>query len=118
MMPADCIELPVEQQRTVVALGALAHGIRLDLVSILARSGRAGMPAGTIASQLGVTPALMSFHLRQLVQAGLLTQRRRGRNIIYAIDQSAMQSLLSQLGDRCYDHTGARTEALHADAHA
>ena len=106
----------VERERTVVALGALAHGVRLDLVGILAQSGSSGLPAGSIAAQLGVAPALISFHLRQLLQAGLLTQRRSGRNMIYAIDQAAMQSLIAQLGDRCNHQATQHQEAAPVDA--
>ena len=84
----------------VVALGALAQEIRLELVSLLTRSGEEGMPAGVIAAELGVPPASLSFHFQQLVRAGLVTQRRRGRYIIYAANLPMMMALLGYLGRR------------------
>jgi len=83
-----------------VALAALAQEIRFELVSLLTRAGAEGLPAGEIAARLGVAPASLSFHFQQLVRAGLLTQRRRSRYVLYAANVQVLMALLSYLGDR------------------
>jgi ArsR family transcriptional regulator, arsenate/arsenite/antimonite-responsive transcriptional repressor len=102
----DVIEsgLTVGRDAVVVALGALAQEIRLEMVSLLVAHGPEGLPAGAIAAQLGVAPASLSFHFQQLVRAGLLTQRRRSRNVMYAANFRTMGCLLVYLGRRwrCY----------------
>jgi DNA-binding transcriptional ArsR family regulator len=81
-------------------LGALAQELRFELVSLLARSGADGLPAGVIAARLGVAPASLSFHFQQLVRAGLVTQRRRSRYVIYAANTQRMDCLLTYLDGR------------------
>src|SRR5439155_17645297 len=90
----------VGRDAAVVALGALAQEIRLEMVSLLASHGSEGLPAGAIAALLGVAPASLSFHFQQLVRAGLLTQRRRSRNVMYAANFRTMGGLLAYLGRR------------------
>ncbi len=84
----------------MLALGALAQEVRLELVSLLADSGSDGLPAGVIAARLGIAPASLSFHFQQLVRAGLVTQRRRSRYVIYAANLRMMDSLLTYLDGR------------------
>jgi len=90
----------VQRETAVAALGALAQDIRLELVSLLARRGAEGLPAGVIAERLGVAPASLSFHFQQLVRAGLLTQQRRSRYVIYAANTRTMSCLLAYLNGR------------------
>ena len=59
------------------------------------------MPAGTLAERLGVPPSSMSFHLAQLANAGLVSQRRQSRSIIYAADYAAMNGLMAYLTENC-----------------
>ena len=92
--------LTVGRDAAVVALGALAQDIRLEMVSLLVAHGAEGLPAGAIASQLGIAPASLSFHFQQLVRAGLLTQKRRSRNIMYAANFRTLGCLLVYLGRR------------------
>lgn len=94
---ADCRGLIVQKDHAVAALGALAQDIRLELINLLAQSGSEGLPAGVIAEQLGIAPASLSFHFQQLVRAGLLTQRRRSRFVIYTANRRAMAALLRYL---------------------
>ncbi len=70
------------------------------MVSLLAASGSDGLPAGVIAARLGIAPASLSFHFQQLVRAGLLTQRRRSRYVIYAANLRMMDCLLTYLDGR------------------
>ena len=91
----------MEKTDAIAALGALAQETRLDLFRLLVTEGPAGLPAGVIADRLGVLPASLSFHLQQLVHAGLITQRRLGRRLIYSAEYGAMNSLLAYLTENC-----------------
>ena len=73
----------MDQAQALAALGALAQETRLQLYRLLATCGSAGLSAGNIAERLGVQPSTLSFHLAQLVHAGLITQRRLSRQLIY-----------------------------------
>jgi DNA-binding transcriptional ArsR family regulator len=59
------------------------------------------MPAGVLAEHLGVAPTTLSFHLAQLLQAGLVTQRRRSRQLIYAAEYETMNGLIAYLTENC-----------------
>jgi DNA-binding transcriptional ArsR family regulator len=91
----------MEKLDAIAALGALAQETRLDLFRLLVTVGPEGLPAGVIAERLGVRPASLSFHLQQLVRAGLITQRRLSRQIIYSAEYSAMNDLLAYLTENC-----------------
>jgi DNA-binding transcriptional ArsR family regulator len=91
----------VEKKAAIGALGALAQETRLDLFRLLVTVGPQGLPAGVIAEQLGVLPASLSFHLAQLAHAGLITQRRLGRQLIYSAEYGAMNALLGYLTENC-----------------
>lgn len=83
------------------ALGALAQEHRLAAFRLLVQAGPDGMAAGGIADALGVPASSMSFHLSQLANAGLITQRRQSRSIIYAADFAAMNALVAYLTENC-----------------
>ena len=68
---------------------------------LLVRAGPGGVAAGEIARALGVPAATMSFHLAHLARAGLASQSRDGRSIIYAADFDRMQGLIDYLGEDC-----------------
>src|SRR5256714_7003773 len=91
----------MDQNRAVAALGALAQDTRLGLFRLLVTAGPAGLSAGTIAERLGVAPSSLSFHLQQLLHAGLVTQRRLSRQLIYAAEYGAMNQLLAYLTENC-----------------
>lgn len=91
----------MDQPQALAALGALAQETRLQLYRLLAASGPAGLSAGSIAERLGVIPSSLSFHLQNLVQAGLITQRRTGRQMIYAAECGTMSALLTYLTENC-----------------
>jgi ArsR family transcriptional regulator, arsenate/arsenite/antimonite-responsive transcriptional repressor len=67
----------MDEKRAIAALGALAQETRLALFRLLVTAGPGGLPAGVIAERLGVQPSSLSFHLAQLVHAGLITKRVR-----------------------------------------
>lgn len=91
----------MEASNTVQALAALAQDTRLAVFRRLVQAGPAGLAAGRIGQAIGIPPATLSFHLHQLVQAGLVTATRRGRSILYAADYAAMNSLLAYLTENC-----------------
>ena len=91
----------MEQKRAIAALGALAQETRLELFRLLVTCGPEGLRAGVIAERLGVQPSSLSFHLSQLTHAGLITQRRLSRQLIYSADYGAMNELLAYLTENC-----------------
>ena len=91
----------MDEKRAIAALGALAQETRLALFRLLVAAGPAGLRAGVIAERLGVQPSSLSFHLAQLVHAGLITQRRLSRQLIYSAEYGAMNALLAYLTENC-----------------
>jgi ArsR family transcriptional regulator, arsenate/arsenite/antimonite-responsive transcriptional repressor len=91
----------MDEKRAIAALGALAQETRLALFRLLVTCGPAGLPAGVIAERLSVQPSSLSFHLAQLVHAGLITQRRLSRQLIYSAECGAMNALLAYLTENC-----------------
>ena len=91
----------MEIKQVVEALSALAQTSRLEIFRLLVRCGEAGLPAGSIAEQLGIPAATLSFHLKELTRAGLIGQRRAGRSIIYTLNVEAMRALLAYLEEDC-----------------
>jgi len=91
----------------VTRLAALAQGSRLAVFRLLVQKGPDGMAAGEIAERLGVAPPTLSFHLKELSNAGLLKARQQGRFIYYAPDFKAMNALLAYLTENCCAGSGA-----------
>src|ERR1700751_5162397 len=91
----------MEKKNAITALGALAQETRLDVFRLLVTQGPVGLPAGAIAEQLDVLPGSLTFHLKELQHAGLITQRRLGRQLIYAAEYGAMNGLLTYLTENC-----------------
>lgn len=91
----------MDTSAAVTALGALAQDTRLRAFRLLVERGPDGLPAGQLAAALGVPPSSLTFHLQQLLHAGLVTQRRVSRNLIYAPDIGAMNGLICFLTENC-----------------
>ena len=91
----------MDAEPVIRALGALAQEHRLAAFRMLVQAGPEGMTAGAIATMLAVPPSSLSFHLAQLVHAGLISQRRQSRSIIYAADYGAMNGLMGYLTENC-----------------
>lgn len=85
----------------VTAFAALAHETRLGIVRLLVQQGPNGLPAGAIGAQLGVVASTLSFHLKELERAGLVTSWRRQRQIFYAADYEGLRRLLTFLTEDC-----------------
>lgn len=83
------------------SLGALSQVHRLKAFRALVVAGRQGLTPGALCEQLGVSPASMSFHLKELLHAGLVTQTRDGRHLIYRAAFERMNALLGFLTANC-----------------
>ena len=97
----------------VRALGALSQDTRLDVFRLLVRQGASGLAAGEIAEELGVSPATLSFHLKELAHVKLVTARQEGRFVFYAANFAVMNRLLEFLTENCCaaDSAACRTAA-------
>lgn len=96
----------MEMETAIAALSALAQETRLAIFRALVRAhspleAEGGLAAGEIADALGVAPATLSFHLKELTHAGLIVQRREGRSLIYKADLAVMLGLTAYLLDDC-----------------
>ncbi|MBY0234560.1 ArsR/SmtB family transcription factor [Roseateles sp. PN1] len=85
----------------VRSLAALAQAHRLRAFRLLVVAGAEGLTPGALAEALAVPAATLSFHLKELMQAGLLSQQRLGRNLVYRADFSQMNGLLAYLTENC-----------------
>jgi DNA-binding transcriptional ArsR family regulator len=81
----------------VAALAVLGHGLRLDVWRTLAAHGPLGLSAGAISAHMGIAPSLLSFHLREMTQVGLLVEHRSTRQVIYAVNKEVMDALCAFL---------------------
>lgn len=91
----------MEENTAVQSLAALAHVVRLRVFRMLVAAGPAGLTPGAIAEQLDVPGATLSFHLKELMHARLVTQERDGRNLIYRAAFDHMNGLLNFLTENC-----------------
>lgn len=83
------------------ALAALGQPLRLQILQLLAAASPGGGTPGELAAELSAAPATLSFHLRQLKQAGLIHAERRGRQLIYRADAGYLQEVLGFLASEC-----------------
>ena len=91
----------MDSNQAVQALAALAHDTRLDVYRMLVERGPDGLSAGVIAERLGIPPSSLTFHVQHLHRAGLITQRRLSRQLIYAADFTTMNGLVAFLTENC-----------------
>lgn len=101
----------IENMKTkdaVSGLFALAQEARLEIFRLLVRKGAAGMAAGELAEHFGMPAPTMSFHLKELSNAGLIASRRESRSIIYAANYGHMQELLGFLMENCCADNGGK----------
>ena len=85
----------------IEALGGLAHERRLAIYRLLVQRGPVGLSAGAIAQRIGLLPSSLTFHLQNLQRAGLITQRRDSRQLIYSADFAVMNGLVEYLTENC-----------------
>lgn len=85
----------------IKSLAALAHPLRLRVFRALVIVGKEGLTPGTMSEALGIPAATLSFHLKELTNAGLVTQERASRNLIYRAAYDRMNSVLGYLTQNC-----------------
>ncbi len=91
----------MEEDVVIQALAALAHPVRLRIFRALVVVGAKGLTPGVMAEALDSTATSLSFHLKELAHAGLVTQEREGRNLIYRAAYDRMNGVLSFLTENC-----------------
>lgn len=91
----------METNDIVAALGALAQETRLSIYRLLVATGPDGLAVGAIAGKLALANATLSFHLKELTQAGLTIATPAGRSIIYSANFPAMNALIEYLTENC-----------------
>jgi ArsR family transcriptional regulator len=92
----------------IEALGGLAHEHRLAIYRLLVQRGPEGLPAGVIGQRVGLLPSSLTFHLQNLQRAGLITQRRESRQLIYSADFAVMNGLVGYLTENCCGNSSSK----------
>ncbi|HQZ27912.1 MAG: helix-turn-helix transcriptional regulator [Verrucomicrobiales bacterium] len=91
----------MELKRAVAALSSLAQESRLQIFRMLVKAGADGMPAGEIAEEIKIPANTLSFHIKELANAGLVTPRKVGRSVIYTMHPENIGDLMSFLTEDC-----------------
>ena len=91
----------MKTETALAALAALSQRTRLDVFRFLVEAGPEGAPVGSIAEALGVAAPTLSFHLKELSHAGLVTSKQEGRFIRYTASFEAMNGLVAYLTENC-----------------
>ncbi len=91
----------METKDALAALAALSQETRLAIFRALVRAGPDGLPAGAIAQAVGAPASTLSFHLKELANAGLVKARQESRFIYYSAEYPAMSELVAFLTESC-----------------
>lgn len=91
----------LDEASAVKSLAALAQAQRLRAFRALVVAGPEGLTPGAIAEALGLAPSALSFHLKELAHAQLVSSESRGRNLIYRADFGRMNQLLAYMTEHC-----------------
>lgn len=91
----------MDENEVVEALAALAHPIRLRIFRALVVTGQEGLTPGVMGEGLAIPSTTLSFHLKELARAGLVTQERASRNLVYRAAYDQMNGLLGFLTENC-----------------
>ena len=99
----------MEEKAAVASLAALAQGMRLRVFRVLIGAAPQGMTPGELSATLDVPGSTLSFHLKELMHAGMVSQERDGRNLIYRPSLERMNALLVYLTAHCCQATDGAT---------
>jgi DNA-binding transcriptional ArsR family regulator len=99
----------METKNALTALAALAQETRLAVFRLLIETGPEGLPVGKIGERVGVMGATLSFHLKELTRADLITLRHEGRYVYCVANFDTMNNLLSYLTENCCGGRGVYT---------
>ena len=91
----------MEEKEVIRSLAALAQESRLRVFRTLVVAGPLGLTPGALSEELGVAATTLSFHLKELTNAGLVSQQRDGRNLIYRAAYEHMNAVLAYLTAHC-----------------
>lgn len=91
----------MEEQDIIRSLAALAQAHRLKVFRLLVIAGQQGLTPGALAEALELPAATLSFHLKELSNAGLVSQERISRNVVYRAAFDHMNELLAYLTENC-----------------
>jgi DNA-binding transcriptional ArsR family regulator len=91
----------MDNRTVIVSLAALAQESRLAAFRLLVEAGPTGLAVGEIGASLHVAPATLSFHLKELVHAGLIVPRQEGRYIYYSANYESMDAIVGYLTENC-----------------
>jgi ArsR family transcriptional regulator, arsenate/arsenite/antimonite-responsive transcriptional repressor len=104
----------MQEDQVTKALGALAHPLRLQVFRALVVTGPSGLTPGVIQEALDVPATTLSFHLKELAAAGLVTVERSSRTLIYRAAYDQMNGLLGYLTDNCCQGAACGIESTAA----
>jgi len=102
------------EDQAIRALAALAHPVRLQVFRALVVSGPEGMTPGVMQEGLGIPGTTLSFHLKELATAGLVSTERASRNLLYRAAYEQMNGLLGYLTENCCQGAACAVEAPSA----
>lgn len=91
----------MEKNAAITVFESLSSGVRLDVYRLLVRMGPDGLVAGEIAAQMGLPPTNLSFHLKAMTQAGLVSATQEGRFQRYRANLALMSELIAYLTEEC-----------------
>ena len=94
-----------------LSLEKLGHPTRLEIVRLLVRAGREGLPVGDVQRHLGIPASTLSHHLSQLVSGGLVSQCRVGRKLVCGVEFERMDALVAMLTENCCAGVSANEDA-------
>ena len=103
----------MESDEVIRSLAALAHPVRLQVFRALIATGEGGMTPGTMAEGLAIPANTLSFHLKELAQAGLVSSERASRHLVYRAAYERMNGVLKYLTDNCCEGAACAVEAGH-----
>lgn len=101
----------MQEAQVIRSLSALAHEARLRVFRALVVAGPDGLTPSALAEQLGIAPNALSFHLKELSHAELVSQERQGRNVLYRAAFPAMNGLLAYLVENCCEGSACIPDA-------
>ncbi len=93
--------MEMDEDTRMLALSAIAHRSRLAVFRILVTAGPRGLPAGEISARLGIVSSSLSFHLKDMLRANLVSGRREGTFIYYSAAIDAIHEVIDLLTETC-----------------
>ncbi len=107
----------MDNKLAVTLISSLAQEARLGIFRKLVQAGVAGLSVGNIAEKLGIPNSTLSFHLKELSNAGLISARQESRFIYYSANYDAMNKLLAYLTENCCANTNIECTNVSCELH-